>query len=87
MPIGSDSVADKEFMLEIGGKYSIKVADEDDTVGIFKGYCALGGDTAVVIEMENGKERFIPVVQIVFIDVLESKGRGRTSSIPDVNYV
>ena len=78
---------EKEFMLDVGGKYSVRVADEDDTVGIFKGYCALGEDTAVVMEKEDGKIRFIPVAQIVFIDVLEAKGRGRVTKLPDVNYV
>ncbi len=78
---------DKEFMLEIGGKYCIKISDEDDTIGIFKGYCALGEDTAIVMEKENGKVRFIPVSQIVFIDVLSADGRKRVSKLPDVNYV
>ena len=42
-----------EITLNIGGRYSVKVSDVDDTVGAFKGYCALGVDTAIVIEMDG----------------------------------
>lgn len=65
-------VTEKEFMLNIGGKYLVKIADEQDTIGIFKGYFALGGDTAIVMEMADEKIRFIPVGQIIYIDVLEA---------------
>lgn len=65
-------MTEKEFMLNIGGKYLVKIADEPDTIGIFKGYFALGGDTAIVMEMTGEKIRFIPVGQITYIDVLEA---------------
>lgn len=65
-------MAEKEFMLKAGGKYLVRIADEDDTIGIFKGYAALGGDVALVIELDKGKARFIPVCQVVYIDVLEA---------------
>lgn len=71
MNAGRDWMANKEFMLNSEGKYLVRIADEDDTIGIFKGYAALGGDTAIVIEMDGGKIRFVPVAQIVYIDVLE----------------
>lgn len=64
-------MTDKEFTLNVGGKYLIKIPDQDDTVGIFKGYPMLGNETSVAIEMDGGKMRFIPISQIVFIDVLE----------------
>ncbi len=61
----------KEITLKTEGKYLIRIADEDDTIGVFKGYSSLGGDTAMVIEMDGGKIRFIPISQIVYIDQLE----------------
>ena len=61
----------KEFILKTDGKYLIRIADEDDTIGLFKGYSSLGGDVAMVIEMDGGRMRFIPLSQIVYIDELE----------------
>ena len=66
------NMADKDFMLNINGKYLVRIAGEDDTIGLFKGYLALGEDTAVAIEMESGRIRFIPLAQVVYIDVLET---------------
>ena len=60
-----------EFSLKLNGKYLVRIADEDDTIGIFRGYSSLGGDVAMVIEMDVGKMRFIPLSQIVYIDQLE----------------
>ena len=60
-----------EIALQREGKYLIRIADEDDTIGLFKGYSSLGGDVAMVIEMEGEKVRFIPLSQIVYIDQLE----------------
>ncbi|MCQ2085964.1 MAG: hypothetical protein MJY54_00830 [archaeon] len=62
----------EEFMLNINGKYLVRVAEEDDTIGIFRGYSALGSDTAIAIEMDGGRIRLIPVAQIIYIDVLSS---------------
>ncbi len=61
----------KEFILKTDGKYLIRIADEDDTIGLFKGYSSLCGDIAMVIEMDGGKKRFVPLSQIVYIDELE----------------
>ena len=60
-----------EFSLKLNSKYLVRIADEDDTIGIFRGYSSLGGDVAMVIEMDVGKMRFIPLSQIVYIDQLE----------------
>ena len=61
----------KEFLLKQDGKYLVRIADEDDTIGIFKGYSSLCGEVAMVIEMDGGRMRFIPLAQIVYIDQLE----------------
>ena len=62
---------ERNFALKQDGKYLIRIADEDDTIGIFKGYSSLAGEVAMVIEMDGGKMRFIPLPQIVYIDQLE----------------
>ncbi len=79
-------MTNSEMTLNIGGRYSIKVADVDDTIGIFRGYCALGVDSALVIEMDGGKMRFIPIPQIVLIDVLDSGAPSEDDRKADVNY-
>ena len=75
-----------EITLNIGGRYSVKVSDVDDTVGAFRGYCALGVDTAIVIEMDGGGMGFIPIPQIVMIDVLDSGVSSDDDRKIDVNY-
>ena len=62
---------DKEFFLKQEGKYLVRIADEDDTIGVFKGYSSLCGENAMIIEMDGGRIRFIPLAQIVYIDQLE----------------
>ena len=62
---------ERNFALKQDGKYLIRIADEDDTIGIFKGYSSLAGEVAMVIEMDGGRMRFIPLAQIVYIDQLE----------------
>lgn len=79
-------MVNSEMTLNIGGRYSVKVADVDDTVGTFKGYCALGVDTAIVIETDDGKVRLIPIPQIVLIDVLDSGAPSKDERKTDVNY-
>ena len=76
----------KEIALKTEGKYLIRIADEDDTIGIFKGYSSLGGDTAMVIEMDGGKIRFIPISQIVYIDQLEIPESKEETSKVDIYY-
>ncbi len=82
------NLTENEFMLNKGGRYLIRIPDEEDTIGTFRGYCALGEDTALVIEMAEGKVRFVPTSQITYIDVLDAGVREKTvpMSRSDVNY-
>ena len=75
-----------EIALQREGKYLIRIADEDDTIGIFKGYSSLGGDVAMVIEMEGEKVRFIPLSQIVYIDQLEIPASEEQPKKVDIYY-
>ena len=60
----------KELSLIVGGKYCVDYGGDLDATGIFKGYSSLGSEIAVVIEMDGGKQRFIPVGQIKYMDQL-----------------
>ena len=59
-----------ELSLKVGGNYYVKMSEEDDVRGIFRGYSSLGGDVAMVIEKKDGLMRFIPLTQIIYIDQL-----------------
>ena len=77
---------DKGFVLKQDGKYLVRIADEDDTIGLFKGYSSLAGDIAMVIEMDGGKMRFIPLAQIVYIDQLEIPASVEQPKKDDIYY-
>ena len=79
---------ENEFRLNKGGRYLIRIPDEEDTVGTFKGYCTLGEDSALVIEMHDSKVRFIPIAQITYIDVLDPGASEKPVPLSrnDVNY-
>ena len=62
---------DGEYVVSIGAKYRVNHGDEEPTVGIFKGYSAMGTETAMVFEMEDGTLRFINLAQIIYLDLLE----------------
>ena len=60
-----------EFILKPEGRYSVYIDEDNVFEGVFKGYSSLCGETAMVIEMDDGKLRFIPIAQIVYIDQIE----------------
>jgi len=60
-----------EFAVTVGSKYRVDHGNEDLTTGIFKGYSAMGTDTAMVFQLEDGTLRFINLAQIVYLDLLE----------------
>ena len=65
-------VVEGEYIVSIGSKYSVDHGGEDLTVGIFKGYSAMGTETAMVFELENGTLRFINLAQIIYLVLLEA---------------
>ena len=76
----------KEIILKPEGKYLVRIADEDDTIGIFKGYSSLCGEVAMVIEIDGGRMRFIPLSQIKFLDQLEVPKSEDLPSKVDIYY-
>ena len=59
------------YSVTIGSKYSVNVGDDDPTIGVFKGYSAMGTETAMVFQLDDGKLRFINLQQIIYLDLLE----------------
>ncbi len=74
------------YSLKQDGKYLVRIADEDDTIGIFKGYSSLCGEVAMVVEIDGGKMRFIPLAQIVYIDQLEAPESEKQPKKVDIYY-
>ena len=73
--------------LKQDGRYRVRLADdEDETTGIFKGYSSLCGEVAMVIQLSNGKMRFIPLAQIVYIDQLEAPESEKQPKKVDIYY-
>ena len=58
----------KDYSLIVGGNYYIDLGDDFSVQGVFKGYSSLGNEIAMVIEMNEGKLRFVPVRQIRYLD-------------------
>lgn len=71
-----------EFMISEGSKYRVNHGDEEPTTGVFKGFSALGADTAMVFELEDGTLRFISTAQIIYIDLLEKAERDEAAEKP-----
>ena len=57
-----------------------------DSEGIFKGYALLGTESAIVLQMHNGKTRIIPVARIVHIDLLVTSDRKKDEKKPEPYY-
>ena len=62
---------DGEFVISAGSKCRVNHGDEELTVGFFKGYSAVGTETMMVIQMDDGTLRFINLAQIIYLDLLE----------------
>jgi len=66
-----------EYQISIGSKYRVNHGDEELTVGVFKGYSAMGTETMTVFEMEDGMLRFVNLSQIIYMDLLEGSPKGK----------
>jgi hypothetical protein len=60
-----------DFAVSVGSKYRVNHGDEELTEGIFKGYSAMGTETAMVFELADGTLRFVNLAQIIYLDLLE----------------
>lgn len=66
-------MSDKDLEITKGWKYLVKMIDNGTAVGAFAGYSMIGSESAIVLEMDDKKLRFIPSTQIAYLDLLESK--------------
>ena len=62
---------DGEYVVSIGSKCRVNHGDEELTTGVFKGYSAMGAETMMVIQTDDGTLRFINLAQIIYLDLLE----------------
>ncbi len=62
---------DGEYIVSIGSKCRVNHGDEELTTGVFKGYSAVGAETMMVIQLDDGTLRFINLAQIIYLDLLE----------------
>ena len=80
-------MSNNEISLKTGARYHVKMTEEDEVYGIFRGYSSLGGDVALVIERrENGMMRFIPLSQIIYIDQLDKPEAEEEPKKIDIYY-
>ena len=76
----------ENYELKVGSKYLVKTSEEEDTIGCFVGYSMIGTESAVVISTEGNRVRFIPVAQIVYIDLLQSAEEPERRAQPEHLY-
>jgi len=79
-------VSEKELGLEEGGMYSVAIEKGQDSEGTFKGYAMLGNESAIVMQMHNGKTRIIPIARIVHIDLLVTAERTKDGKRSELYY-
>ena len=60
------------YSVSIGSKCSVDYGDEEPVKGVFKGYSAMGSETMMVFELEDGTLRFVNITQIIYLDLLEA---------------
>ena len=74
-----------EYILKPEGRYRVYIDEQNDFTGIFKGYSSLCGETAMVIEV-NGRLKFIPIAQILFIDQIDIPKSEEAPKKVDIYY-
>jgi hypothetical protein len=62
----------ESYELTVESMYSVNLPEDVSVVGRFVGYSMIGTESAIVLRMNNDKIRFIPVAQIVYIDLIEA---------------
>ena len=62
----------ESYELTAGSQYEVTIAEEDPIRGCFVGYAMIGTESAIVLKMDGDKIRFIPVAQILYIDLIEA---------------
>ncbi len=76
----------ENYELTVGSRYSVELPDDITIRGTFCGYSMIGTESAIVMKVENGRIRFIPVAQITYMDLLMSAEEPARSSRPENLY-
>ncbi len=74
-----------EIILKPESVCFIHIDEDFDFEGTFKGYSSLCGETAMVLDV-RGTKRFIPIAQIVYIDVKETPKSEDAPKKVDIYY-
>ena len=62
----------ESYELTVGSMYSVNLPEDVTIRGSFAGYAMIGTESAIVLKMDGDKIRFIPVAQILYIDLIEA---------------
>jgi sulfopyruvate decarboxylase TPP-binding subunit len=64
-------VSEKEAIgLTEGERYTVTTDKDQRSKGVFRGYTMIGGEPAIVMQLSGGMTRFIPIVRILYIDMV-----------------
>jgi hypothetical protein len=56
-----------------GWTYAVST-EKDRFEGMFKGYAMIGSESAIAMQLSGGVTRFVPVANIMYIDLTASGG-------------
>jgi len=77
---------DKPKDISTGSRYLVAFGESGEVPGIFRGYSAIGNETALVMD-SDGTIRYIPVSKVTSVTLLESvAGEVKKKEEPGVNY-
>ena len=62
----------ESYELTVGSRYDVHLPEDEIVHGLFAGYCMIGTESAIVMNMNGDKLRFIPVAQILYMDLIEA---------------
>ena len=64
----------ESYELTVGSMYSVNLPEDVTIRGSFAGYAMIGTESAIVLKVngDENKIRFIPVAQIVYIDLIQA---------------
>ncbi len=76
----------ESYELTVESMYSVNLPEDVSVVGRFVGYSMIGTESAIVLRMNDDKIRFIPVAQIVYIDLLIEAEKSERKDRPEHLY-
>lgn len=62
----------ESYELTVGSRYAVTLSEEESFNGTFVGYAMIGTESAIVLEKSANRIRYVPVAQILYIDLIEA---------------